>query len=459
MVALKKFPEGYPEDAGTTFAEAPDWFNELISTEKISYEHAKEIYPLIGQDFELAEFLLYLENVRDLDADVRIQILDRIDLNIVKFATRLFDEQGMPTDENAHETFITLTNYEMLLSNWGLLYTALRKDPELIHKKDHHHKFLLHVFSDLEYANQNSLAKLALIKKFATREDFERKATGSHMTPIHIASVTCDNDPYAIPTFSVLVQMADEAGYDFSDMDKESDGREVAAIHMIAASSKLSDENKSIALRSLISTKSADIDQLNDHNRGTALFYCINRRCEKSAETLLNAGADPSIAGHSRYEPSAEAMKNNLINLFANIAIRSGSSRKEYILKQIDCKLKGQQVDKIFILDLFKELNKPEGKFSELHQQKHASFDAFRLFFRSNRNVDESGSPEKFWHTKSYQSAVKMLKEAYLKLSDVPTPSGRETEENKFIDYIRGNTPISLGETSTRQQFKRAQIR
>ena len=55
-----------------------------------------------------------------------------------------------------------------------------------------------------------------------------------------------------------------------------------------------------------------------------------------------------------------------------------------------------------------------------------------------------------FWHTQSYQTAVKLLKNAYVKI-DAKINADDAARENAFIDYVRGNALMHHRRTSTRK--------
>lgn len=119
-------------------------------------------------------------------------------------------------------------------------------------------------------------------------------------------------------------------------------------------------------------------------------------------------------------------------------------------LIELEGQLKKQILTRSDILYLFSEIKKKNGTYQFIHQQRNPLLDKFRLFFKSNvRNQDEPN----FWHTATYQKAVKMLKEAYVKLKTDTSDRQREVEANAFIDYVRGNAPIHRDYTSTRMEL------
>lgn len=90
--------------------------------------------------------------------------------------------------------------------------------------------------------------------------------------------------------------------------------------------------------------------------------------------------------------------------------------------------------------------------FDNNSQQRNPMWDRVRLFFKSS----VSGQGENnFWHTATYQKAVKLLKEAYVArgVSDL-SDQDQQKEANDFIDYVRGNSPVHFSKTSTRGLLK-----
>jgi len=129
----------------------------------------------------------------------------------------------------------------------------------------------------------------------------------------------------------------------------------------------------------------------------------------------------------------------------------NASTNKQDFLSALKFKLENQRLSRAVILDLFAEMKNPHGPYAFIHAQRHPSFDRFRLLFKSEvRGQNE----QNFWHTKTYQTAVKMLKNAYINAQD-ELPPARKDEENAFIDYVRGNSVMHCSSTSTRVLFGR----
>src|SRR3990167_4826509 len=86
------------------------------------------------------------------------------------------------------------------------------------------------------------------------------------------------------------------------------------------------------------------------------------------------------------------------------------------------------------LLDLFKSLKDPEGPYSCIHKQRHATFDRFRLFFRCHHQPEQS-----FWHTATFQKAMKKLQDKYKRLERDGTADNRQDDAQALIDYTVGN--------------------
>jgi hypothetical protein len=126
------------------------------------------------------------------------------------------------------------------------------------------------------------------------------------------------------------------------------------------------------------------------------------------------------------------------------------ASSKEDFLRILEEKLKEQAFTRGYILDLFSQLKKRDGDYRYIHQQRNPMWDKVRLFFKSH--VYGYGQDEnKFWHTATYQKAVKLLKDAYVARVDDESGNNRQVEANVLIDYVRGNSPVHYRETSTRK--------
>ena len=139
--------------------------------------------------------------------------------------------------------------------------------------------------------------------------------------------------------------------------------------------------------------------------------------------------------------------------LLAEIIRRSYpvDGKKEF-LKALETCLNHEKMTQKQIIILFQSLKDPQGIFENVHKQKNPNFDRARLFFTANRNKEL-----KFWHTTTYQKAVKLMKEAYLrKRLEHPTVEISQEEqqsEQELIDYIRGNAPFHFSETTTRHSL------
>lgn len=126
---------------------------------------------------------------------------------------------------------------------------------------------------------------------------------------------------------------------------------------------------------------------------------------------------------------------------------------KEDFLRVLKVKLQDQAFTRANILDLFSQIKKRDGEYSYIHEQRHPNWDRIRLFFKSSIPNQKEAD---FWHTATYQKAVKLLKEAYVaRGSSDRTDEDRAMEADAFIDYVRGNSPFHAKQTSTRGLLKR----
>lgn len=127
------------------------------------------------------------------------------------------------------------------------------------------------------------------------------------------------------------------------------------------------------------------------------------------------------------------------------------ATNKKDFLEQLEAKLKDQSFSRVDILDLFAEMKKQQGAYSYIHQQRNLRWDNIRLFFKSR--VLGQGE-DNFWHTATYQKAVKLLKIAYVERKDDQSDNARHAEAMALVDYVRGNSPIHFKKTSTRKSLK-----
>jgi len=101
------------------------------------------------------------------------------------------------------------------------------------------------------------------------------------------------------------------------------------------------------------------------------------------------------------------------------------------------------------ILDLATEIKKQDGKYAHIHQQRNPKWDKFRLLFKSHIPAQDK---KNFWHTATYQTGLKILKDAYYARVGDESYKGREDKVTAFIDYVRGNAPMHGKMTSTRKR-------
>jgi hypothetical protein len=124
---------------------------------------------------------------------------------------------------------------------------------------------------------------------------------------------------------------------------------------------------------------------------------------------------------------------------------------KKQIFKVLEETLQKPETKRVNILDLFSQIKIPYGVFAPLHQSRNPKWDSFRLrYFKAS----VPAQPESFWHTATYQAAVKLLKDAYLAREDDQTDINRQAEATALIDYRRGIPMSSAKETKTRKKLK-----
>jgi hypothetical protein len=124
---------------------------------------------------------------------------------------------------------------------------------------------------------------------------------------------------------------------------------------------------------------------------------------------------------------------------------------KKQILTVIEEALSQPDLTRSEMLDIFAEIKKPYGVFAPLHQSRNPKWDSFRLrYFKASVPAQR----ENFWHTASYQAAIKLLKDAYLAREDDKTDINRQAEATALIDYRRGIPMSSAKETKTRKKLR-----
>lgn len=127
--------------------------------------------------------------------------------------------------------------------------------------------------------------------------------------------------------------------------------------------------------------------------------------------------------------------------------------RMDHFIDALEIFIKHTTPSRAQIFMMFEEMKKPKGQFAFIHKPDYPTLSKFLLFFKSNRNIKE----DYFWHTQTYQKAVKILKEAYLKQVNSYLTANIE-KGDCFIDYVRGNSPVHWSETTTRKQLDEKKI-
>lgn len=170
----------------------------------------------------------------------------------------------------------------------------------------------------------------------------------------------------------------------------------------------------------------------------------VTNAFESVARKVLNKRQEIAIAEIPPIESNTTIEEANT-SLEPNTTIQANT--KDDFLTQLKTKVEQERFTRADILDLFAEMKKPNGTYAYIHQQRNPMWDRMRIFFKAsvpNQNEDN------FWHTSTYQKAVKILKEAYIARDKDETCQERQPEVNQLIDYVRGNSPIHYSQTSTR---------
>jgi ankyrin repeat protein len=200
-----------------------------------------------------------------------------------------------------------------------------------------------------------------------------------------------------------------------------------------------------------------------NHDRKTALHWAIEKDNLKIVKAILASEHCTSQLLEAQNGDGKTALhlateKNNVEIVQAILASNACTSEflkekgKDFFIQTLlPALLKKTNADCISrskILDLFKQIKDLNGKYAFIHKQKNPIWDTVRLFFKSNHKLQDNPN---FWHTATYQQAVKLLKEAYIIATDDIKEDRQESE--KFIDYVRGNAPLHRHFTTTRKRL------
>lgn len=183
-----------------------------------------------------------------------------------------------------------------------------------------------------------------------------------------------------------------------------------------------------------------------DGHGGSDVSRNVNRDFLPTFWTQLQLAIDPST-------PTVDLPKPIVNPLFQALDNLENEDKSKFIDTLLDVLLNTETVTTKHILELFNELKKPDGEFKYIHRQKHPTIDRFFLLFKSSKNKGEKN----FWHTATYQKAVKALKQAYLsKQKEAGISYSTESDQGKaFIDYTLGNAPVHFKHTSSYFESKK----
>ncbi|HHF7376144.1 hypothetical protein [Legionella bozemanae] len=171
------------------------------------------------------------------------------------------------------------------------------------------------------------------------------------------------------------------------------------------------------------------------------IFPEENRRVIKQPTHTFLPWCASFFSKPTKIKPPIEILESNEIFFKA--------SDNNSFLRKLNLHLNSKHFTREKILDFFNEIKKPSrGRYDFIHNC--SSISKFLVFFKARRNADEVN----FWHTETYQTAVKLLKDAYIQRAHDVTAINRKAEEDIFLDYFRGNAPIHAKETSSRKNFK-----
>ena len=115
--------------------------------------------------------------------------------------------------------------------------------------------------------------------------------------------------------------------------------------------------------------------------------------------------------------------------------------------------LQDPAITKAGILDFCKAIKNPQNEqYKFIHQQHHSLRDKAYVWFFPQPVIRPNNKDEapKFWHTATFQEAVRLLKEAYVHRKDGPLSQERQNDAKEFISYTRGNKPIHSSSTTQR---------
>jgi GTPase SAR1 family protein len=204
------------------------------------------------------------------------------------------------------------------------------------------------------------------------------------------------------------------------------------------------------------SDKISTIKNIKEQNRINQQLNQIKQIAEKNNASLIKTSAQNNgnvddafrsvVAKALNQNPEPSLTKAPPIK--SNTTIQANT--KNDFLAQLKTKVDQECFTRADILDLFTEMKKPNGIYAYIHQQRNPMWDQMRLFFKASVPTQNE---DNFWHTSTYQKAVKMLKEAYIARNEDETCQERQPEVNQFIDYVRGNSPMHYSQTSTRQSI------
>ena len=190
----------------------------------------------------------------------------------------------------------TTPNLEELLYNKELLERELSKNPQLINKKDKQGMTLLHHIAVMEDLGQSSLEPIIDILLAQPSINFNIEDNKGN-TAIHLAASSRERTNCEF-IFPKLVEKAEKNQFNFSMLDKQGQ----AIIHLasrLSYSSPITGKRINKIETLIKYAPSLDLNVLSSSG-SSALFYALNSVHFPEADTLLNAGANPSLGNEGR---------------------------------------------------------------------------------------------------------------------------------------------------------------
>ncbi|MFN7094485.1 MAG: hypothetical protein ACK4M7_03890, partial [Burkholderiales bacterium] len=219
-----------------------------------------------------------------------------------KLADKLLQEGAkLPTPYRTKANFNQISEFfSHLVSDSYDLYIHLQQNPELIKMQDEHGETLLHAAAYIGRMLDSYSVKLIHYLIFrAPGLDFNVKNYQGN-TPLHVAALNCNDLTTYNSTFPYYLEEAKKANFDFSTLGQQGQ----AILHIatrVSYKTYFSDRQNNLA-NVLRIVPNINVDVLSDSG-STALSYAISLRLFAEANSLLDAGANPSVYSDPEHAP------------------------------------------------------------------------------------------------------------------------------------------------------------